>query len=165
MKDCQVSNLGRVKSSKRIKDAILRPGITSGGYKAVNLHNNGAKTHTIHRLVALHYIDNPENKICVNHKWGIKTDNRSTELEWATYSENQFHAYKLALRTSPNLGKFDKDNHLSKSVLQFTKNGELIAKYGSQSEASRITGINRANISSVCNGSLNTAGGYKWNSV
>jgi len=105
----QVSNLGKVTSLSRKKwqgDAfyvsktiILKPGF-SGGYYTVRLfkklkqYNN---SHLIHRLVALHFIPNPNNKRCVNHKNGIKNDNRVENLEWVTHKENTKHAVKMGL--------------------------------------------------------------------
>lgn len=98
----QVSNTGLVRSLnyKRlgfVKVLKFRP--TYKGYiKAPLTKNNITKSIFIHRLVAIAFIPNPQNKEQVNHINGIKTDNRVENLEWVTNSENQIHAYKNKLR-------------------------------------------------------------------
>ena len=92
----QVSNLGRVKSFKRGKERMLKPGLGSKGYYLVVLWKGGeVKTHTIHRLVIRAFWG--ESKLDVNHKNGVKTDNRLENLEYCTKSENIQHAYDTDL--------------------------------------------------------------------
>ena len=97
----QVSNRGRIKSIKRRyvhKDKIISPVVCKRGYAKASLCKNGErKPHTIHRLVAIAFIKNPKNKPGVNHRNGIKTDNGSENLEWATGLENSRHAANAGL--------------------------------------------------------------------
>ena len=67
------------------------------------------KTCLLHRLLALAYIPNPENKPTVNHKDGDKLNCKLSNLEWATYSENNLHAYRNKLK-SPNFVEGEKCN-------------------------------------------------------
>lgn len=72
----------------------LKPYSNGRGYMMVRLVNNdGKKPFKIHRLIALQFIPNIDNKKFVNHKNGIKNDNRIENLEWVTHSENIKHAY------------------------------------------------------------------------
>ena len=66
----------------------------AGGYYDLKIVQNG-KHHKIHRLVALHFIENPHNKPYVNHINGIKFDNRVENLEWVTNTRNRQHMHEV----------------------------------------------------------------------
>lgn len=101
----EISDLGRIKSLSRVikregnvtanyKEKIIHGWITDG-YRRVTLSKgNDEFIFKVHRLVATHFIPNPFDKEFVNHKNGIKHDNRKDNLEWATASDNIIHAYE-----------------------------------------------------------------------
>ena len=79
-------------------EKIMKQSIDSRGYYMVPLRNNGIrKTPLVHRIVAKSFVVNKDNKGTVNHRNGIKTDNKIENLEWCTQKENVIHAYKNGL--------------------------------------------------------------------
>lgn len=100
----EVSELGDVRSvagSGHLRDGrTLKQGITRS-YYAVCLYDKHTRATThVHRIVADAFIPNPHNYPQVNHKNGIKTDNRAANLEWVTVSQNHKHAYETGLRSA-----------------------------------------------------------------
>jgi hypothetical protein len=114
----------------------------SNGYIRCTIWINGkSKTISQHRILAEYFIDNPESKLQVNHKNGIKHDNRLDNLEWVTQSENALHSFANGLQkpTRPHMKKvvnvqsgkiYDcisdaaKDNKLNISYLNLMLNGK-----------------------------------------
>jgi len=88
-----VSNLGNVLNIKT--GLILKSGFDSRGYYIVSLYKNGKRTmKKIHRLVAEHFIDNPNNCECVDHIDRDRTNNSISNLRWCSYSENNRNSTK-----------------------------------------------------------------------
>lgn len=95
----KVSDYGRVFTKKNNK--LLSMFISNAGYIRFTLSVNGKLKETnSHRLVAEHFIDNPENKPEVNHIDGYKTNPFIGNLEWVTASENHIHAYRIGLKNA-----------------------------------------------------------------
>ena len=153
----QVSNTGVVRN--KITGHILKPQLDNKGYLRVrmSLHDKKA-TAKVHRLVAVAFIPNQENKPQVNH---IDTDKRNNDvrnLEWVTNGENQIHAYRTGLnRVTGNSGR--KKIPVSKINLV---TGEVEATYSSMAEAARSNNLYSANIEKVIRGERKRAGGYAW---
>ena len=185
-----VSSLGRVKSLERvvkfgratrvIKEKILtqyKPGTCE--YFQVNLSKNGKQNWVVvHRLVATHFLPNPDNLPCINHKDEKKDNNMiwvnedgsidydKSNLEWCTHSyNNSYNGLKLrqaqTLREGYKNNKYTM-NHYKKPILQFSKDGYLVNKWDSAKDAERILGVDGPGIGHCCKGKVKTAGGYIW---
>ena len=153
----QVSNFGRVKSIKFGKERLLRPQLIKNGYLCINLYkNNKCKRYLIHRLVAEHFLDNPNNLSEVNHKSEDKTDNSVSNLEWCTHEYNSSYGTKIK-RTREKL----LNGKLSKSVLQYTLNGEFVKEWASVNEAGRNE-FNCGTVAACCRGIRKQHKGFIW---
>jgi hypothetical protein len=92
----QISNYGRIKSLKGLKERILKTYKNYNGYVKVGLHKNGKSVKfRVHRLVALYFLENPLNKRTVNHKDFNKENNNVNNLEFMTIQENLKHYYNI----------------------------------------------------------------------
>jgi hypothetical protein len=148
--DYSVSTEGEVK--KDTTNYFLSQSIQQD-YKFVSLLINGqVKRMRVHRLVAMTFIPNPENKPYVNHINGDKGDNNVENLEWVTPSENTIHAVKTGLMS----------NGRKRPVIQYNLNGEKMATFESASEAARQTGGSQSKITMCCRRQRESANDYQW---
>lgn len=127
-----VSDSGEVYSIKSKR--ILRANVGKLGY-GYYVFSVGKERHTVkaHKLVAMAFVPNPNNKPCIDHINGIKTDNKVENLRWVTILENNHNP-----NTVPNYYKGIKK--LLKPVAVY-KNGELIGVYDSRKAAAKVVGI------------------------
>ena len=165
----QVSNWGRVKSlgnDKTRKERILKPSTTKQGYQFVCLCKDGKqKLFYVHRLVAMAFIPNPNNYTEINHKDECKINNRIDNLEWCNRKYNCNYGTRNERHSGENhplYGKFGKDNHLSKQIIQLTLDGEVIKNWDCIMDIKRELGYHQSNISNCCKGRHKSAYNYKW---
>lgn len=155
----EVSSLGRVKSLERkcntrsgirtVPEKILVNGLDSYGYYQVNLYvENIRNTWKVHRLECLAFLPNPENKRSINHKNGVKTDNRLENLEWSTEKENTVHAHKNGLARGRRGEEHGQTNLTEIQAREIKYNHD--DKTGV--ELSKMYGITTSSVSAIRNG-------------
>ena len=125
----EVSNLGRFRSidrtikrkdaTVRLKGKIIKGQSDSYGYVSMTIMG---KQYKAHRLVAKYFVDNPQNKPEVNHKNGIKGDNKAINLEWCTHEENMKHLYsKMPFKHKTSKQKWCERNDLIRKLTKFVE--------------------------------------------
>lgn len=148
-----ISNLGRLLSAPRNGTKLywhmIAPHYVGGCIQYQLSKDNIKREYKAHRLVAEAFLPNPGNKREVNHIDGNKHNNSVGNLEWATSSENQIHAYYTLKKGI-------------KPVKQLSKDGGLIRIWESIKEAAKELNICSGDISRAANNKRYTAGGYKW---
>lgn len=154
----EVSTFGRVRTLDRvvsgkngtrfIKGRVLKQFNDKDGYLQVSIQiNRKRNTKRVHQLVAQTFISNPDNLPQVNHKDCDRTNNNVENLEWCDNSYNVQYREKFG-------------EAQNKPVLAINLATLEASSFCSQSEASRVLGFNRSNISAVINGIQKTVHGY-----
>lgn len=140
----QVSNKGRVKHIYRM---MLLKGLVHYGYKIVKLtKNNITKGFRVHRLVAEAFIENPDNKSCVDHINTDKLDNNVENLRWVTNSENMSNINTRKKRF--------------KAINQYSLDGKFIKQFESITLAEKT--YKNVSIGKCVRGYIATSAGFKW---
>lgn len=162
----EASTLGKIRSVYRYR-RVLKPMISSTGYERVDLFNNKKrKQYSVHRLVAMTFIPNPEGKPIVNHMDENKLNNSADNLEWVTHVENCHYGTAIARRTERLDYSKRRINNArqilacSKPIIQYDKSGNYIREWKSATECSKETGFSISGIRSVVRGKRNSIFGY-----
>jgi len=144
---------GKGYSNTRLTKEILRkPNISNDRYWSIILHKHGKeKRFLLHRLIAIHFIPNPNNYPEVNHKDENKLNNDLDNLEWCT------RKYNTNYGTCPNRMGLSK----RKAISQYTMDGEFIKEYEFLNQI-KDYGYEPTNASRVANGLQLHHRGYKW---
>ena len=149
----EVSTNGQVRN--RTTKKILKGRLSKNGYLQVSIKIDATQkfcNRYIHRLVALHFIQNPNNKREVNHIDGNKENNTLSNLEWVTSSENQKHRHLIGNKKTSN-----------RHIGMFNKKGEMVKDFNSILEAAAyFNKTSRVNIDNALQGKQYTAYGYVW---
>lgn len=182
----QISSDGTVKSLERFvkqgkcirheKEKIKKIHKDPHGYPCVTLcKNRKSRNFSIHRLLAIAFIPNPENKQQVDHINTDREDYRLENLRWVTPKENANNEITLrhcrenlyipeVQRKSILTKKMRSDSFLGKprTVFQFTTDGVFVAEYDTLADAARAIGGSYVSIKRVCDKKQTTSGGFIW---
>lgn len=167
--DYEVSNMGNFRSldryishgnySKKYEGKNIKPfKVKSTGYLQIMIKG---KKYSAHRLVARAFCEGYSSELVVNHKNGIRIDNRSSNLEWVTNSENIKHTYSVLGTKSKLCGRYGKENNASKKIISIDIKTGSIKKYFSAMDAVR-EGFTSSQISRCCNGESKFHKGRIW---
>ena len=154
----QISNLGRVKSlnyNRTKKEKILKPRNSQGYLHVTLVKNSKCKGFTVHRLVAMHFIENPNNYPEVNHKDENKQNNKVENLEWCTDKYNKNYGTRTQRASESRKGKCKGSKNERSRKVQCITTGK---KFNTIKEAAEYYYVNYKHISTCCRGKRNYCG-------
>ena len=162
-----VRDNGEIWSVKKGAPRRLIPTLDRKEYERVKLSVNGkSKTIRVHRLVAEAFIPNPDNKPQVNHKDENKRNNRVTNLEWATCSENVRYGTGISRRANSRKGSTVDNRKVIEAnkipIFQLDIDGKILKAWASATDAGKELNLQATHITDCCRGKRRTCGGFKW---
>ena len=146
----RISDHGRI---MRVGKGLMRQNTDSYGYKYIAIKHNGVSWYPkVHRLVAMHFIPNPNHYPCVNHKDENKTNNIAENLEWCTHKYNTNYGTCIERRAKS----------CRKPILQFSIDGDFIAAWDGVIDASKALRVDSSSITKAAKKKRISAGGFVW---
>lgn len=150
----EISNIGRLKTHNWRgvgRTMIVTPKMDADGYLWYRMSKNNKKTMLkVHRIVALHFIPNPKKLPEVNHKNGVKLNNKPSNLEWSTHADNMAHFGKHIYKKGQWGGFNNARSIMSKKDVTDIRNG--VYDNLTTSQLSRKLGVNWCTIDRIRKG-------------
>jgi hypothetical protein len=154
----EVSTFGNIRNI--ITNKMLKIGVKDGYANIALTHNKNKQTFKVHRLVALAFIENPENKSDVNHKDKNKLNNHISNLEWLSRKENNIHRCKdIYIKTNKPIYRLDKDTN---EILEKFNSIEEAGIWATNNNYTSNSHNGRNNIGKCLYRKSNIAYGFKW---